>query len=157
MLCLWFFRRIGSSEKGREINMPLKKEKQNCEIQIKDWVACRKKFLKDCGRYGEKRTAKEIAAETQANKLGKWIFDSLVENFDTLACDFVLESLTMLGYAPSLLYDDNGCWAVVGDGIQPVVAGNDRLDGNMTFFCEKRQWFKTIRSALGYYLKDIKR
>lgn len=115
---------------------------QSNEKQIKDLISSRAKCLKK----------KDDASRAEVVQLGKNIFSALVDNFDTLSCDFILESLTELGYAPSLLYDDNGRWAVVHDGTQPVVTGNKRLEGTMAFFCEKEQWFKTIRAALKFYL-----
>jgi len=110
--------------------------------QITLWIEERSKILK--ADYHDKR----------ADELEEKILQRIKENFKTLPCDFILESMTHLGAAPSVLYDDNGMWAVTGDGTQPVVTGNDRLVGLVTmgFFLEKEHWFSTIRAALKHYL-----
>jgi len=115
---------------------------QSSEKQVKDLISLRNKNLKK----------RDNISRAEVDRLGENIFSALMDNVDALSCDFILESLTELGYAPSLLYDDNGRWAVVHDGTQPVVTGNKRLEGTMAFFCEKDQWFKTIRAALKFYL-----
>lgn len=52
------------------------------------------------------------------------------------------------------MYDDNGMFAVSGDGYQPVVTGRERIDGAMTVVVEKKQWKKTIRQALKYFINS---
>jgi len=75
-------------------------------------------------------------------------------NKDKLEVDFIIESLTSLGECPSILYDDNGFFAVTGDGSQEVTYGDEPTDLNTSFFVEAKQWKKTIREALYYYLDD---
>ena len=73
-------------------------------------------------------------------------------NFDSYEVDFIIETYTKFGAAINLLYDDNGMFAIVYDGVQPVVIDDERIEGEMSFYCEKEQWFKTIREALRYYV-----
>lgn len=69
----------------------------------------------------------------------------------SLSVEFILEELTKLGWAPCLLYDDEGHWAVSGDGMQDVAIG-DPIDMNMIHFIEKDMWKNNIREAISYYL-----
>lgn len=90
----------------------------------------------------------------EADKIQEKITKIFKDQTDDFPCDFILETMTRFGYAPSVIYDDNGMWMVTGDGAQPVVAEDDVLEGNvnMMFFCERKQWFPTIREALVDYL-----
>jgi hypothetical protein len=110
---------------------------------INDWIKERKKIINRKG-----------SNDARVDELAEQIVAGLRKNFKSLECDFILESMTELGAAPSVLYDDNGMWAVIADGTQPMVGGNDRLEGHigMTFFAEKEQWHNTIRKALKHYL-----
>lgn len=107
---------------------------------IPSWISARQKCL-------------DQNDAIEADRLEFLIRRELNDKFDTLPVEFVLESLTHLGDAPNLLYDDNGLWAIVTDGTQPCVSGKQKLEGDMTFWCEKKQWFATIRKAIKYYLK----
>ena len=92
--------------------------------------------------------------EKEADKMQDKITKILKEQTKDFDCDFILETITRFGGSPSVIYDDNGMWAVLGDGTQPVVCGDDVFEGtvNMMFFCERNQWFSTIREALVQYL-----
>ncbi len=74
------------------------------------------------------------------------------KNFNKYEVDFIVETLTMFGQAPNIIYDDNGYFAVSGDGYQPVVYGRKKIEGSVQVFVEKKQWKKTIRLALKHYL-----
>jgi hypothetical protein len=74
----------------------------------------------------------------------------LKENFENLKFEFILEQLANLGDAPSVLYDDNGNWAISGDGFASVSL--EIADWEGTFFVEKECWKETPREALRYYL-----
>jgi len=89
----------------------------------------------------------------EADLLAKEIHALLITNFNELEFDFILLQLTRLGYAPNLIYDDNGHWAVVTDGFQTVPKGINPQDIESCFFIEKRQWKLTPRRALLKYLK----
>lgn len=78
----------------------------------------------------------------------------IIVAFDWLKIEDVLETLTKMEYAPNLLFDDNNLWAIVTNGTQPIT-GKQILHGNMTFFCEKKDWAPTIRKALLKYLKSL--
>lgn len=84
----------------------------------------------------------------------KQITDVFIKKFNHYEVDFILETLTMFGQAPNIIYDDNGLFSVSAAGYQAVVTGRQKIEGAMTVFVEKNQWKKTIRLALKYYLSD---
>ena len=76
------------------------------------------------------------------------IADAIRKNFDKYEVDFILETWTRFGAAP----DDNGLFAVSGDGSQPVVTGKQKIDGAITVFVNRKQWKNSIRKALKQYI-----
>lgn len=107
------------------------------------------KFIKL--RYEYLRIGEKFNKE--AEDIKDLILKSLRAYSDKYPVDFIIETCTHFGDCPSILYDDNGLFAVVCDGIQPVVTGKQKITGPMQFFPEKKQWKKTIREAVNYYLK----
>jgi hypothetical protein len=77
----------------------------------------------------------------------------IVNNFDNLEVDFMIESLTHLGDAPNIIYDDNGLFAVSSDGYQQVITGNEKIGGEITVYVTKDMWKESIREALKFYLQ----
>ncbi len=65
-----------------------------------------------------------------------------------------LEQLALNGDCPGIINDDNGHWAVTGDGMQNCVAGDDPQDVQTTFFVEAKQWRNTIREAIDAYINE---
>ena len=65
-----------------------------------------------------------------------------------------LEKLSKDGYAPSLLNDDNGHWAVKFDSYQTVPLSEDPADVSITTYIMADEWKDTIIEALIYALKD---
>lgn len=82
------------------------------------------------------------------------IVKSFKNNFRLYDVDFILEVLTQFGAAPCLVYDDNGMFAVSGQGFQPVVSGDQLIEGSLEVFVEKEMWKPSIREALKYYLSE---
>lgn len=76
----------------------------------------------------------------------------VIPYFETYPCDFIIETLTKLGQAPNIMYDDNGLFAVSGAGYQPVVTGDEKLEGIISVLCTPEMWQKTIREAIWHYL-----
>ena len=60
----------------------------------------------------------------------------------------LLEAKSQEGWCPCLLYDDNGHWAVAGDGTQNVPMDDSPCDIQTTFWVEKHQWKNSVREAL---------
>jgi len=74
--------------------------------------------------------------------------------FEFLPFDFMMEQLAKLGHCPNLLNDDNGNWAISGDGFQNVVIGDKPSDVDTHFFVQAGLWRNTPREALLCYLND---
>ena len=126
---------------------------------IQNLIEERKKYLdilegswdKDKGNFGEYT----IEEPDEINDLAEDIRKALQEGVEELECDFILESLTMLGDAPQLVYDDNGHWAVTGDGYSAVpTTDSGKFDGGESFttFVEPGDWKDTIREAIKKYV-----
>ena len=90
--------------------------------------------------------------EAEVDRLGDEILNLVQNHHQELLVDFVLEVLSCLGQAPNVLYDDNGNWAIVGDGFQSVSAEDHPVDVELQFWVEAKHWFPTIREALTHYL-----
>lgn len=91
----------------------------------------------------------------EADRLRQLIRDLLFNHQEELTVEFILESLTRLGAAPSLLYDDDGHWTVGGDGMQAVMAFEDRSKEttfDASWWVGPGRWKQTIREALRDYL-----
>jgi hypothetical protein len=94
---------------------------------------------------------KEI--EAQLGKNGDMAISLIQQNKDVLSFEFILESLTHLGYVPSLVYDDNGNFAVCSASFSSVSL--TPADATITHFVEKDEWKGTIREALNSYLEAL--
>lgn len=66
----------------------------------------------------------------------------------------VLETITHWGWAPSLVFDDDGRWALSFVGTQPVIMGDEPIEMHMTVFVEKDYWCDSIREAVIYSLSQ---
>jgi len=91
----------------------------------------------------------------EIDELASQILDEIISRKDDLSIEFIIEQLTYLGQAPNILYDDNGNFAVTGDGFQSIehIASKEGTgDVSLSFFIEKENWKDTIRKALYYYL-----
>lgn len=96
--------------------------------------------------------------ETQIDALAAEITQIITEHQDTLPVEVMLESLTKLGAAPSILYDDNGHFTIGGDGFQNL-PDVELYETQETVFggewmVPAGHWKPTIREALRVYLKD---
>ncbi len=98
---------------------------------------------------------KQLKNEKQIDLNKKEILSCLKNGFDELECDFILDSLTYLGWAPQLIYDDNGEWAVCGEGFIPVRFKNEETPNTMfNFFINVpvKSFKPTKREAIRDYL-----
>jgi len=94
----------------------------------------------------------ELSAEQEKeiDDLEEQILNLINQDKDSLPIDFIIEELTKLGWAPSLLYDDNGHFAVTADGYQTITEGTS--DVTIMCFIPKDYWKDSIREALNYFL-----
>lgn len=81
----------------------------------------------------------------------KLILAELSNKFDKLSVDFMLETLTHLGWAPCVIYDDDGNWAISGDGFSNVRMSS-KDDFQISNSIEAKFFKPTIRKALKFYL-----
>ena len=91
--------------------------------------------------------------DSRVDEIMRTILKEFETNFDDYEFDFIFETLTMFGWSPNLIYDDNGRFAVSGDGYSTVVTGSEKIDGNVVIVVEKDDWKKSSRKALKYYIK----
>ena len=98
------------------------------------------------------RLYKKDSENKRIDEIQKEISTAIRNNFDEYEVDFIIETWSRFGSAPSLIYDDNGMFAATGDGFQQVVTGKDKIDGVFTVFVQKKQWKKTIRQALKQFI-----
>ena len=89
----------------------------------------------------------------EIDTLAEEILDRIKTWRDSLPFEFIIEELTRLGWAPCLLYDDDGNYAISGEGMQTVVMG-EPADCELFHFIKKEMWKPTIREALNYYLDN---
>jgi len=94
------------------------------------------------------------AASKKVDELGEEILKYINTYFDSLPFDFIMDELANLGQCPNLLNDDNGHWAVTGDGYQNVVAEDEPEDVETHFFVEANEWKNTPKEALLHYLNQ---
>lgn len=80
------------------------------------------------------------------------VFNDIVKNFNEYPVDEVLEILARFGHAPCLVNDDNGRFAVSGDGYQPFVYDKKPITGSISVLVEAHMWKNTIREAVYHYL-----
>jgi hypothetical protein len=107
--------------------------------------------------WSDEKMDYSIPEPKEIDELGKEIRNALDNHTDELDVDFVLESLTKLGCAPQVIYDDNGHFAISGAGMSPVpMTDSGKFESAETFtaFVEPDEWYDTIREALNHYLKN---
>jgi len=54
-----------------------------------------------------------------------------------------------------LINDDNGHWAISGDGVQNVPMSDEPVDIDTTFFIAADDWFETAREAIDNEMERI--
>lgn len=93
---------------------------------------------------------KEI--EDKIDILANQILELLKLGKEYLDIDFVIEELTKLGWAPCIVYDDNGHFAISGDGYQNI--SEEVKDSSIVTFVKKEYWKNNIREALVFFLSQ---
>ena len=69
----------------------------------------------------------------------------------------VIEVDKNLGIAPSVIYDDNGHFAVSADGMQEIPVEEEKGTIGLTTIVEKEQWKDSPREALESFLNELKK
>lgn len=103
--------------------------------------------------WNEEKMEYDLEEPKEVDELGKEILDLLINNHKDLPVDFVLESLTHLGCDVSMIYDDNGHFAISTTSYGSV--STEIEDYAATYFVEKNCWGSTIREAIDIYFKNL--
>jgi hypothetical protein len=99
----------------------------------------------------EKASEQEIL---RIDELEEEILGYIKQHFNLLPFEFIMDELSKLGWCPSLLYDDNGHWAISTTGFQNVPEGDDPEDIEIFNIVKKEQWENSPREALYKYLHN---
>ena len=97
------------------------------------------------------------ANDPQIDIMAKQVVEFIKKHKDQLSLEVIIESLTHLGSAPNILYDDNGHFTVAEEGSQNLPTTDDDFETKETEFhaswtIPPGGWKKTIREALNAYL-----
>jgi len=95
-----------------------------------------------------------LDTDSDVDNIGSKILELIKQYKEILEFEFIFEQLVKLGQSPSLLYDDDGHFAMVTDGYQSVVTDGP-MDCELHFYIEKEYWFDTVREALYNYLENL--
>jgi len=123
----------------------------NYHDQIQDLNKKRQGFLQIREDSWNPQTNKYEVSDEEIDKLADQIISLIKEHRNDLAFEFIFEQLTKLGYAPNLLYDDGGHFAIVSDGFQSL-PDDEPCDIDMHFFVQSQHWKNSVKEALDYYL-----
>jgi hypothetical protein len=116
------------------------------ELKIKDLSDLRYKFLEKEDRMND----------IEIDELADKILYLIKENINKLSFEFIFEELTKLGWAINLVYDDNGHFAVSGNGYQSLPEKMEETDDIVMYsFVEKDSWKDSIREALKKFLEIV--
>jgi hypothetical protein len=69
-------------------------------------------------------------------------------------CDY-MQQIMEIGGGESLVQDDNGHWAIAGDGVQNIVAGKKPSDLQTSFSIKAGDFSDTIGGALVKWARNV--
>lgn len=104
--------------------------------------------------WNDEKNGYDLDEPKEIDILGNQILQLIKKHQDKLSVDFIIESLTKLGFAPSILYDDNAHFAISSEGFQSI--SSKPSDTEMTLYVKKKYWKTTIRKAIKIYLSEFK-
>jgi hypothetical protein len=102
--------------------------------------------------WNEEKMNYEYNPEEEIDELGEQIAELIYQFHLSLPFEFILEELTKLGDAPSLIYDDDGHFAIETEGYQQINTGDVPIDMEFQFWVTADKWKETPREALSYYI-----
>jgi hypothetical protein len=109
------------------------------------------KLIKERNKLFDKLGSNELKDKEYSkkiDKIGGTIFSIIYKNRKNIDVDLCLESLSHLGYDPSIVYDDNGHWAVPKISVNNICPDKDIYSMDITFFVEEDEWKDSIREAI---------
>lgn len=96
----------------------------------------------------------DLVDSPEADSLMDGIRGCVLEGWMSLTIETIFEALTSIGASPSLLYDDNGMFAVLSEGYQQAyLTGHGNFEGK--WLGELDDWKPTVREAVGAYIKKL--
>ena len=126
---------------------------ESLSMKREEYVEQREVFFEDKGEWkeGEDYT---FEFDPSIDDLGRQVLDCIKRWRYALPFEFIIEELTKLGWAPNLLNDDAGRFAITGEGMQNIPSPDAKIDMQLEFWVTKDHWHDTIREALNYYLDN---
>jgi hypothetical protein len=103
--------------------------------------------------WNEDKDDYDIDEPKEIDELGDEILNLLKTNHENLPVDFVLESLIHLGFDVSLIYDNNGHFAIPTSSYGSV--SSKISDYSSTYFVEKEECGSTIKEAISIFFNNI--
>lgn len=90
------------------------------------------------------------------DNLTNQIYQSLYEQRDTLSVEYILETISRLGGAPSILCDDFGHFAMTDEAMQSLPRNPNKADDiEFSALVEKKYWKNSVREAISCYLEEL--
>jgi hypothetical protein len=115
----------------------------------------------DIAKMVKERNAllKSDNSDNKVDELSEQIWQTLREFQKDLPLEFIIESLTSLGAAPSVLYDDNGHFTIGEEGSQNMPTFEMDFEEKETAFVgdwivKPGHWKRSIREALELYFES---
>lgn len=104
----------------------------------------------------ERKDALKKEDDETVDRLASIIYEIISRDRDELTFEQIIETLTKLGDAPTVLYDDNGYFAIGMMGTQNM-PDKDKYETEETVFeggwlLKPGAWKRTMREALYFYL-----
>jgi hypothetical protein len=123
---------------------------------IKVLLNRRREYLKEYEKsYNEETFKYDIEEPKQIDEIKNEIIELIFKNESSLSVECIIETLTHLGCAPNILYDDNGHFAITDEGFQSICSGDEPDDVELSFKVEKKFWKDSIKEALDTYLENF--
>lgn len=139
-------------------NYPVIDIDKNLVDKLIDFQKIRNEFLnKYMESFNEDTFKFEMEEPSEIDEYEDKIVQELINNSNKLPFDFILEQLTHLGMAPSVIYDDNGHFAVSSDGMQEIPMEKEGSTIGLTTIVKKEQWKDSPREALENFLNELKK
>src|ERR1035437_6322840 len=122
------------------------------DVKLQELINTRKALFSDDEKIQKKN-------DKQIDELAEQVWAFVREHREKLSVEQMIESITHLGAAPSILYDDNGHFTIGGKGHQNLPTFEDGWETKETYFeggwtVKPGGWKKTIREALSTYLDE---
>lgn len=97
---------------------------------------------------------KDLVDSPEADVLMDRIRECVVMGWRSLTVETIFEAVTSIGASPSLLYDDNGRFAVLSEGYQRAyLSGHGNFEGKWLGGIDS--WQPTVREAVGVYVNTL--